>query len=87
MSPKEVEDLLGAPKESAEIDMGAAFKELTKDMPNLPGMPNIGGAAGKITVKYWEEGDKGYVVFFQNDKVTQTASGTKDEMKDKMKKG
>jgi hypothetical protein len=35
--------------------------------------------------KYWEEGDKGYVVFFQNDKVTQTASGTKDEMKGKKK--
>jgi hypothetical protein len=89
MSPKEVEDLLGAPKESSEVDMSAALKGANTGMPGMPGMPNVdlGGAFGKITVKYWEEGDKGYSVLFQNDKVTQTSSGTKDEMKAKMKKG
>jgi hypothetical protein len=80
MSPKEVEDLLGAPKESAEIDMGAAVK----DLPKIPGFDI---ALPKISVKYWEESDKGYVVHFQNDKVTQTYSGTKDEMKAKKQKG
>jgi hypothetical protein len=91
MSPKQVEDLLGAPKESAEIDMGAAFKEVGKDLPKVGGidMPgiDINITLPKISVKYWEEGDKGYVVHFQNDKVTQTFSGTKDDMKGKMKKG
>jgi hypothetical protein len=86
MSPKEVEDLLGAPKDSVEIDAGGMFKGLGGDMPKVPGMEEAAGALGKITVKYWEEGDKGYVVQFRNDKVIQFGSGTKDEMQKKMKK-
>jgi hypothetical protein len=84
MSPKQVDDLLGTPKDTAEIDMGAMVKGLTKDMPPIPGM-DIGAAFGKISARYWEESDKAYVVHFQNDKVTQTYSGTKDEMAKKKK--
>jgi hypothetical protein len=86
MSPKEVEDMLGAPKDSVEIDAGAMLKGLGGDMPKVPGMEEAAGAVGKMTVKYWEEGDKGYVVQFRNDKVVSSVSGTKDEMQKKMKK-
>jgi hypothetical protein len=81
MSPTEVEELLGAPKQSSEVDLGATFKGVSK----IPGMPDIGGTGGKMAVKYWEEGDNGYIVYFQDDKVTQTLSGTKAYLKGAVK--
>jgi hypothetical protein len=54
-----------------------------KGMPGIPaGMPGM----GKMTVLYWEEGDKGYVVQLLGDKVTLNVTGSKAEM-EKKKKG
>ncbi len=72
---KEAEELLGGAKESTSIEIPKI---------ELPGMPSFGG---KITAKYWEEGDKGYVIYFQDDKAKQKFEGKKDEMKGKMKGG
>jgi hypothetical protein len=78
-SEKQVTDLLGAPKDKSEIDPSA----LMKGMPGIPaGMPGM----GKMTVLYWEEGDKGYVVQLLGDKVTLNVTGSKAEM-EKKKKG
>jgi len=79
-SEKEVTDLLGPPKEKNEVDPGAMLGGL------VPGADKIGGGL-KMTVLYWEDGDKAYVVQLQGEKVIVNVMGSKAEMEKKKKGG